>query len=749
MRPNLGCSCYAIVTCRPANQSEWPVNEPVSAVLRIRARAMKRPRLAAIQAAFLVLASATLAGPAAPVRAAALPTNAAGLFNLTNVWTVHLRFTRADWEALEPASGPGRFPFGGPPARGAQGPAGARPGGFGGFPGAGPPGGPGGFGPGQFLSPAWLRAGDVDGDGRLAQREFHSLAEKWFTNWDTNKAGRLDLEQVRAGLNRDLGGGPPNIRPWGGGPDGPGEPGGPGGRGPGMNLRGREGQRNGLAAALGIDFPTVRAELEFEGRLFPAVSVRYKGNGTFLQSRGSLKRSLKVDLNDVFRRQTLAGVSKLNLHNCVTDASWMNEVLSHRLFRDAGVPAPRTTYARVYLSVPNAHDREFIGLYSLVENVDRDFALDRFGTRKGALFKPVTRQVFEDLGNDWAAYRQIYDPKTPVSEEETRRVIAFCKLVSHANDQQFAAELGDYLDLDEFARFMAVTVWLSTLDSILGPGQNFLVHLHPVTRRFQFIPWDLDHSFGQFAMIGTQEQRENLSLQRPWQGRQRFLERVFAVPAFQELYRARLAEFNRTIFQPERLARQVDELAAALRAAVAEESTEKLARFDQVVAGQPVGPEGFGGFGFGTPPKPIKGFVAARWKSVEDQLAGRSPGLTLGEGFGPGRPGGPGGPGGFGPGMFVGPAFLTALDADRDGRVARMEMIQGFERWFVTWDADKNGSLNDAELRDGLNQALATPPPDGPGGPVPGRGGFGPPGAGGPFGPRSPFEIPDNAGGNP
>ena len=58
-------------------------------------------------------------------------------------------------------------------------------------------------------------------------------------------------------------------------------------------------------------------------------------------------------------------------------------------------------------------------------------------------------------------------------------------------------------DLDEFARFMAVTVWLSTMDSILGMGQNFYVYLDPKTHKFQFMPWDLDHSFGQFGMKGS------------------------------------------------------------------------------------------------------------------------------------------------------------------------------------------------------------------------------------------------------
>src|SRR2546430_9931967 len=52
----------------------------------------------------------------------------------------------------------------------------------------------------------------------------------------------------------------------------------------------------------------------------------------------------------------------------------------------------------------------------------------------------------------------------------------------------------------------------SDLDSILGPGQNYYAYLRPGTQKFQFIPWDLDHSFGQFGMMGSQEQRENLDI---------------------------------------------------------------------------------------------------------------------------------------------------------------------------------------------------------------------------------------------
>src|SRR5204863_7531081 len=176
-------------------------------------------------------------------------------------------------------------------------------------------------------------------------------------------------------------------------------------------------------------FKYVHADLEVEGHSFSDVAVRYKGNGTFMQSRGSLKRSLKLDLNKYVKGQKLAGLSRLNLHNNVTDASWMNEVLSHRLFRDAGVPASRTAYARVFVSVPGRYEKQYVGLYSLVEDVDQNFVEERFGTKKGAIYKPVTPEPIGDLGDDWSSYNQTYYPKTDLTPAQKKRMNDFWQLL--------------------------------------------------------------------------------------------------------------------------------------------------------------------------------------------------------------------------------------------------------------------------------------------------------------------------------
>ena len=102
-------------------------------------------------------------------------------------------------------------------------------------------------------------------------------------------------------------------------------------------------------------------------------------------------------------------------------------------------------------------------------------------------------------------------------------------------------------------------------------------------------------------------------------------------------------------------------------------------------------------------------FLPIRAKSVQDQLAGKSKGLTLSE-FG-----------GFGPplGTMFGPNFLKALDANGDGTVTRAEVTQRFAAWFAQWSGG-SAVLTEKQLNAGLDKTIKLPA-------------FGPPGDG--FGP--------------
>ena len=353
--------------------------------------------------------------------------------------------------------------------------------------------------------------------------------------------------------------------------------------GGGARFLGREGGRNGVAGRQGIEYDYVSATLQIDDWTFRDVAVRYKGNGSYLRATraGSDKISLKVDLNKNVKGQKLTGLTTINFQNNITDAGWMNEVLAYRLYRDAGALAPRTAYAQVYLTIEGQAEKRYLGLYSISENVDENFADDRFGTKKGAIFKPSTQELFTDWGADWSAYNQSYDPKTDLTEAQKQRVMAFGRLVSKATDEEFAAQIGDYLDLDDFARYFAVLAWIANHDSLLQNGQNFYTYLHPETNRMHFVAWDQDFSFGNGRNFSS-----GLSIHSPWSGNNRFLSRVYAVEAFRSKYLARMAEFSDRLFVPDRFAQQVSEIGPAIRPSIELEGKEWLPVFDQVAAGK-------------------------------------------------------------------------------------------------------------------------------------------------------------------
>lgn len=395
-----------------------------------------------------------------------------------------------------------------------------------------------------------------------------------------------------------------------------------------MNLRNPKASRSGLAGVLGIDLPWSRGTVEFPGHRFTNAGVRFKGNGTFLAGMKSYKRPYKIALDRHEKELRLAGRSTLNFGNLLADNSFLSDALGYEFFREAGVPAPRTAFARLLLSIQGRFDPRILGVYIMVENPDAAWAKEQFGIKGVTLFKPVTPDLFLDLGADWKEYHDIYDPKTPIDDAAKQRVIEFAKLLTHANDADFAAKAGEFIHIDAFARFFACEVLLANYDGMLSTGQNFLFYLDPRTRQFGFIPWDLDQAWGEFPLIGTAESRERADIWHPWAGRNRFLERMMQVEPVREAYRRELKRLLDTQFVPDRLSRRLDELAGVVRPFVAEESTNRVAKFERAIAGQwGDGPRDGNPFDENRPAFPLKRYFAARAKSVRGQLDGVEKGV--------------------------------------------------------------------------------------------------------------------------
>lgn len=474
------------------------------------------------------------------------------------------------------------------------------------------------------------------------------------------------------------------------------------------------------------EFPWVHAEFTALGKTYKDVGLRFKGNYTYLVSSKQLKRSLKIDLDHYGDEQRFFGQKTLNLSSGVTDPALLREAMCYAVFRAAGVPAPRTAYAELTLTVPGKYDNEYVGLYTLIEQVSNAFLKSHFKSSKGLLLKPEGLRGLDYLGENWDAYDKRYLPKSEATKKQQKRLIDFARLVNKASDEQFRKEIGAYLDVNALLRYLAVCAVTANLDSFLGFGHNYYLYLRADTDQFAFIPWDVDFSFGTWPAGGSTQQQMDLSLQHPHPGQNKLIDRLLAMPDVNDKYQKIVKEVSEKAFAREKLFKDIDAIEKATKAALAKDKKASAARKEGGGGGM------FGMPGMFGPPQSLRAFIDKRTASISAQLAGKSKGFVPTMVFG-GPPGGgpPGGgpPGGgfpkFGPGSMVAKPAFAAADADKDGKLKLDEARASATKFFDECDKDKKGVLDDKMLAEGINRLMPLPPGFG-GGKPPAFPGFGP-----------------------
>ena len=468
--------------------------------------------------------------------------------------------------------------------------------------------------------------------------------------------------------------------------------------------------------SFGYEFEYVKGDVQIGDETYRDVGVRLKGNGTYLMSAQGHKRPFKIDFGRYTPDQRFHGLKQLNLQNNVMDPTNVRQPLAFEVFQVAGIPAPRTAIAEVYLTIDGQSERELLGVYTLVEEIDSLFIRRHYRNDQGLLLKPEGTQGIEYRGEDWANY-QWYEPKSKPTAAQQKRLIDLARLVHKADDEQFRREIGSYLDVDEFTRYLAANTLLSNMDSFLTHVHNYYMYLRPETNQFVFLPWDVDLAMGAFLMVGNAQQLQDLSIALPHVGESKLIERLLAMEEVNQTYRKHLANLLETCFSPDGMTtRNLPTIRATIREAVAREE-KHLAE-----APKPPGPPGpFApgrGGPFGNVPS-AEDFIAKRIVSIKKQLAGESKGYVPQMAFGPGGGGPP-----PGPGVFLAQPLTAAVDKDKNKRLSLEELLASARTLFEKCDRDAKGALNDNTFAEGFARILPLPPgfPAGPAEPPPGGG---------------------------
>ncbi|MSU32760.1 MAG: hypothetical protein EXS25_08915 [Pedosphaera sp.] len=332
------------------------------------------------------------------------------------------------------------------------------------------------------------------------------------------------------------------------------------------------------------EYPWSQAAFTGAGYSFPDLRLRFKGNSSYNMSHNSWKRPFKLDFNRGNPSRKLEGQKELLLNNNVNDGTQFREALAYQLFRAAGVPAPRTAFAQVHLSVSGQCTNLYLGLYTVVEAVESGFLKERFGSAKGLLLKPERVQGLAFLGSDWAAYEARYCPKGESTKAERERFVALTRLVEDAADADFVSDLPNRLDVESFLTFLAVNAVLANYDSFLGMGHNYYLFQPANLAPLRFIPWDLNEAFGGHPGLGGRAEQATFSVLQPQASQNRLVERILAYPVWSNQYRQILSRLMTVVISPTRLTTMMNLASKTVREAVIKESPRAAVTFRRSLA---------------------------------------------------------------------------------------------------------------------------------------------------------------------
>lgn len=262
------------------------------------------------------------------------------------------------------------------------------------------------------------------------------------------------------------------------------------------------------------------ADMVFQGETVRNVGIRSRGLG----SRSGTKPGLRVDFDRYSDGQRFLGVKSFILDNLTQDPSTVHETVTMTLFARMGIPAPREAHVRLYVN------NEFAGLYAAVESIDKQFLARVFGVvdddtqNDGYLFEfnYVEPWYFGNLGDDIEQWKLRFDPKTKEDKSDDDKfgpIQTLVRLVNELPVDRFRAEVGAYLDLPAFMRYVAAQNFVAQRDGFLGYAgmNNFYFYRLEGTATHVFLAWDEDNAFDNVDWSITDRHDENVLMRKAMQ----------------------------------------------------------------------------------------------------------------------------------------------------------------------------------------------------------------------------------------
>jgi spore coat protein CotH len=237
------------------------------------------------------------------------------------------------------------------------------------------------------------------------------------------------------------------------------------------------------------------ADLTWSNVTVRNVGIRSRGKGT----RNGIKPGLRVDINRYLTNLLFLGMKAVILDNAYSDSTLIRESVTMKMFARMNMPAPREAHMRLFVN------NEYVGVYIAVESLDRTFVTRIWGLQEGATefggylyeYEHISDYNMEYLGPDLEPYAPMFRPQTHETDSLAslfQPIEEMIRTINEASDQDFAAAVGQYLDLQQFMKYLAIETFMGDFDGFVGVNavNNFYLYRFAQNGLSQLIPWDKD-----------------------------------------------------------------------------------------------------------------------------------------------------------------------------------------------------------------------------------------------------------------
>jgi spore coat protein CotH len=279
----------------------------------------------------------------------------------------------------------------------------------------------------------------------------------------------------------------------------------------------------------------VRATVAEGTNLFKDVGIHLKGMGSFRPFNE--KPSFAVKFDKYVDDQTYEGLTKIMLNNSSQDATYLAELIATQMYRDAGLPAARVTHAFVEVN------GRALGLYVLIEAMNKEFLKQYFRNAKGNLYEAYLQDINQKLDQDGGS---------DTSQADLTNLVAVAGM---QNPIERWNALKEVLNVDGYLSHVALEMFASHTDGYAMNRNNYRLYHDPADGRFHFLVHGLDWAYANTG-VPIDPPKGNI-----------ITKAVLQTPQGRKLYRERVRQLYTNIFRVDVMTNRVNVAVGNLKAA--------------------------------------------------------------------------------------------------------------------------------------------------------------------------------------